>query len=251
MARRFELIALGLVALSLVAVSGLLATDASRQLRLSQGEASDLRARVHRLEESVAGDEDRMLDAPRLISGVAPSVVTLFTATGLGTGFVIKSDDATSWIVTNFHVISDARGGIERSITVAQNGSKWPATLERWSEESDLAILRIDAPLPGLALAYGAGQEPQVGDPVMAYGSPEGLQGTATVGIISALRPGWIQTDAQVNHGNSGGPLVDRFGRVLGITSLGFVSGGSGLGFAIDARKVCTLLTDVSGCGES
>jgi putative serine protease PepD len=87
-----------------------------------------------------------------------------------------------------------------------------------------------------------------VGDPVLAYGSPQGLQGTATVGIISAIRTGWIQTDAQINHGNSGGPLVDRRGRVLGITSLAFVGGGSGLGFAVDARKLCPLLAGMTGC---
>jgi S1-C subfamily serine protease len=87
-----------------------------------------------------------------------------------------------------------------------------------------------------------------VGDWVLAYGSPVGLQGTATVGIISALRPGWVQTDAQINQGNSGGPLVDRDGRVLGVTSLGFARGGSGLGFAVDARKLCPLVTGMTGC---
>jgi S1-C subfamily serine protease len=161
---------------------------------------------------------------------------------------VVRSEGGTSWVATNFHVVSRRSGWIVDEITVQQNGSRWPATPERWSEDDDLAILRIETTLPALNLAYGTESEPQVGDPVLAYSSPQGLQGTATVGIISAIRTGWIQTDAQINHGNSGGPLVDRRGRVLGITSLAFVGGGSGLGFAVDARKLCPLLVEMTGC---
>jgi serine protease Do len=204
---------------------------------------------VTRLQQTVDAQEDLIFDAEHVIGEVAPSVVTLFTSNGLGTGFVVKSEDGVSWVATNLHVVSRRVGGIEREIVVKQSGSEWDAGVERWSKESDLAILRIQATLPALELAYGPGSEPHVGDWVLAYGSPQGLQGTATVGIISALRPGWVQTDAQVNQGNSGGPLVDRDGRVIGITSLGFVSGGSGLGFAVDARKLCPLLAGMTGCG--
>jgi serine protease Do len=204
---------------------------------------------VTRLQQTVDAQEDLIFDAEHVIGEVAPSVVTLFTSNGLGTGFVVKSEDGVSWVATNLHVVSRRVGGIEREIVVKQSGSEWDAGVERWSKESDLAILRIQATLPALELAYGPGSEPHVGDWVLAYGSPQGLQGTATVGIISALRPGWVQTDAQVNQGNSGGPLVDRDGRVIGITSLGFVSGGSGLGFAVDARELCPLLAGMTGCG--
>ncbi len=246
--RHASLAAIVLVSLSVILVFGIWASTA-RQLRRSQSEVSQLRADVSRLQQTIAAGEARTFDAEYVITEVAPSVVTLFTPIGLGTGFVVKSEDGMSWIATNFHVVSDGRGGIERAITVEQNGLKWPAALERWSAASDLAMVRIEATLPALDLAYGEGSQPHVGDPVLAYGSPEGLQGTATMGIISALRPGWIQTDAQINHGNSGGPLVDRGGRVLGVTSLAFVGGGSGLGFAVDARKLCTLLAGIAGCG--
>lgn len=243
------IIAAALFALGLVAVVGSWRSTAAREFRRSQSETSRLRADVERLQHAVNAQEDLILDAEHVIAEVAPSVVTVFTPGGLGTAFVVKSEDGVSWIATNFHVVSRVRGGLERDIVVAQNGSKWDAGLERWSEEDDLAIVRIQATLPALDLAYAEGSEPHVGDWVLAYGSPEGLQGTATMGIISALRPGWIQTDAQINHGNSGGPLVDRDGRVIGITSLGFVSGGSGLGFAVDARKLCPLLAGITGCG--
>lgn len=241
-------IAGALVALALIALVGNWRSNAAREVRLGQSETSRLRARVERLQQAVNAQEDLTFDAPRVIGEVAPSVVTIFTPEGLGTGFVVKSEDGLSWIATNFHVVSDRRGGPERDIVVIQNGSKWHAELERLSEEVDLAIVRIRADLPALALAYGVGSDPHVGDWVLAYGSPEGLQGTATVGIISALRSGWVQTDAQINHGNSGGPLVDGEGRVIGITSLGFASGGSGLGFAVDAKELCPLLAGIAGC---
>jgi S1-C subfamily serine protease len=247
--RTWFLAAVALFALGVVAIFGIRGSNAARQLSRSQREASQLRADVKRLQQTVAAQEDLIFDAELVVAEVAPSVVTVFTPSGLGTGFVVKSEDGVSWIATNFHVVARRLGGLQREIVVDQSGLKWDAGLERWSEESDLAIVRIQATLPALDLAYGGGSEPHVGDWVLAYGSPEGLQGTATVGIISALRPGWVQTDAQVNHGNSGGPLVDRDGRVIGITSLGFVSGGSGLGFAVDARKLCPLLAGIDGCG--
>ena len=247
--RTWLLIVVALLALAVVPVFGIWGSNAARQLRHSQNEASELRADVKRLRQTVDAQEDLIFDAEHVIGEVAPSVVTLFTSTGLGTGFVVRSEDGVSWVATNLHVVSRRAGGIEREIVVKQSGSEWDAGVERWSEENDLAILRIQATLPALDLAYGPGSEPHVGDWVLAYGSPQGLQGTATVGIISALRPGWVQTDAQVNQGNSGGPLVDRDGRVIGITSLGFVSGGSGLGFAVDARKLCPLVAGVTGCG--
>ena len=247
--RTWLIVVVALFALAVVPVFGIWGSNATRQLRRSQNEASQLRADVKRLHQIVDAQEDLIFDAEHVIEEVAPSVVTLFTSSGLGTGFVVKSEDGVSWVATNLHVVSRRAGGIEREIVVKQSGSKWDAGVERWSEENDLAILRIQATLPALDLAYGPGSEPHVGDWVLAYGSPQGLQGTATVGIISALRPGWVQTDAQVNQGNSGGPLVDRDGRVIGITSLGFVSGGSGLGFAVDARKLCPLVAGVTGCG--
>ena len=247
--RTWVVIVVALLALAVVPVFGIWGSNATRQLRRSQNEASQLRADVTRLQQTVDAQEDLIFDAEHVIGEVAPSVVTLFTSNGLGTGFVVKSEDGVSWVATNLHVVSRRVGGIDREIVVKQSGSEWDAGVERWSKESDLAILRIQATLPALELAYGPGSEPHVGDWVLAYGSPQGLQGTATVGIISALRPGWVQTDAQVNQGNSGGPLVDRDGRVIGITSLGFVSGGSGLGFAVDARKLCPLLAGMTGCG--
>ena len=231
-------------------IFGIWGSNATRQIRRSQNEATKLRTDVKRLQQIVDAQEDLIFDAEHVIEGVAPLVVTLFTSSGLGTGFVVKSEDGLSWVATNLHVVSRGQGRLDPDIVVKQGGSEWDGGVERWNEESDLAIVRIQATLPALDLAYGpGGSEPHVGDWVLAYGSPVGLQGTATVGIISALRPGWVQTDAQINQGNSGGPLVDRDGRVIGVTSLGFAREGSGLGFAVDARKLCPLVSGMIGCG--
>jgi S1-C subfamily serine protease len=233
--------------LSLLVV-GLLALAEASRLGRTRTQAMDVRARLSRVEQRVSELRESLFDPRDVALRIAPSVVTLFTRVGLGTGFVVRTQGDEAWIATNFHVVSTRRGVGLRHITAEQDGHKWPAELASWSVADDVAIVTIERELPALELAYEGATEPRVGDPVLAYGSPEGLQGTATVGIISAIRPGWIQTDAQINHGNSGGPLVDRDGRVLGITSVGFVGGGSGLGFAADARKLCPLLDGIRGC---
>lgn len=248
MFRRSAFIIVTVFVLVSLLVVGLLSITQTNRLNRTRAQASEVRARLRRVEETLLDLRESLFDPREVALRVAPSVVTLFTRVGLGTGFVIRADGDEAWIATNFHVVSTRRGVGLRDITAEQNGHKWPAVLESWSEEDDIAIVRIESDLPALELAYQGATEPEVGDPVLAYGSPEGLQETATAGIISAIRPGWIQTDAQINHGNSGGPLVDRNGRVLGITSVGFVGGGSGLGFAVDARKLCPQLDGIRGC---
>ena len=104
---------------------------------------------------------------------------------------------------------------------------------------------RLRPPRPRERL--GRGHDPTIGDPVLAFGSPIGFQASATVGIISAIRSQSIQTDAQINPGSSGGPLLNARGEVIGITSIGFGVGRSGPGFAIDVRELCTLL-DLAEC---
>jgi putative serine protease PepD len=180
-----------------------------------------------------------------------------------GSGFVISSD---GYILTNNHVISSAvtSGG---SIRVRlQDGAAYEATVVGRDASYDLAVLRIsNRTLP--ALQFGDSDKVAVGDSVLAIGSPLGLQGTVTLGIISAkdraVTAGEsasdssfinaLQTDAAINPGNSGGPLVDATGAVIGVnsaiatlgTSLGSQTGSIGLGFAIpinQARKTAEQL---------
>lgn len=165
--RTWLLIAVALLVLALVPVFGIWGSNATRQIRRSQDQASQLRADVKRLQQTVDAQEDLIFDAEHVIGEVAPSVVTLFTSSGLGTGFVVKSEDGVSWVATNLHVVSRHQGRLDPEIVVKQGGSEWDGGVERWNEESDLAIVRIQATLPALDLAYGPGGS----EPMSATGS--------------------------------------------------------------------------------
>jgi putative serine protease PepD len=198
---------------------------------------------------------------------VIPSVVSIEAGSknsgATGTGFVIES---TGYILTNNHVIAKAvaaRGAIEVTLN---SGQKYAAKVIGQDASYDLAVIKIAA--TGLtALQFGDSDQVAVGDSVIAIGSPLGLSGTVTLGIISAKNRAVtagdsgsensfinaLQTDAAINPGNSGGPLVDSTGSVIGVnsaiatlgTSFGSQSGSIGLGFAIpinQARKTADQL---------
>lgn len=168
----------------------------------------------------------------------------------LGSGFVI---DASGLIVTNNHVIADAD-----TINVNfADGKKLEARLLGKDPKTDIALLKVDYPEPLPVVSFGNAQDIRVGDWVMAIGNPFGLGGSVSVGIVSAQNrninsgpyDSFIQTDAAINRGNSGGPLFDMYGNVVGInTAIISPTGGSiGLGFAIPAEiseKIVAQLRD-------
>ena len=208
-----------------------------------------------------------------IVAKVSPSVVTVdVLATDgsgdTGSGSIIKSDATGSYIVTNNHVVD--------AITVAGNpytldvelndGSKVNATLVGRDISYDLAVLHVATPnLPVIPL--GDSSAISIGDPVIAFGSPLGLSGTVTAGIVSALnRPvttqstnstsqsyvDAVQTDAAINPGNSGGPLTDSQGRMIGINSAiasdattGTQAGSIGLGFAIPINEAQRTINEI------
>lgn len=174
----------------------------------------------------------------------------------LGSGFVI--DAQKGLIVTNNHVIADA-DDIEVNFT---DGSKLKAKLLGTDTKIDLALLQVQPGKKKLtAVAFGNSESARIGDWVMAIGNPFGLGGTLTVGIISArnrdIHSGpyddFIQTDAAINRGNSGGPLFDMNGKVIGInTAIISPSGGSiGIGFAIPSDMAIGVLNQLEKYGEA
>jgi serine protease Do len=174
----------------------------------------------------------------------------------LGSGFVI--DAVEGIIVTNNHVIADA-DDIEINF---QDGKKLKARLVGKDAKTDLAVLKVDATKHKLtAVKFGDSDKARIGDWVMAIGNPFGLGGTVTVGIISArnrdIQSGpydrFIQTDAAINRGNSGGPLFDLNGDVIGINSaIISPSGGSiGLGFSIPAELASGVVDQLRKFGET
>jgi S1-C subfamily serine protease len=169
---------------------------------------------------------------------------------GIGSGFIITADGQ---ILTNNHVVS---GSAELEVTLPDK-SRYKARIIRRIPADDLALIRIDPQgkkLPVLKL--GDSDAVQVGQKVLAIGNPFGLSGTLTTGIVSALDrtlrggdrdlEGMIQTDASINSGNSGGPLLDSSGNVIGInTAIYGPSGGSvGIGFAMPINRAKRMLAD-------
>lgn len=202
---------------------------------------------------------------------ITPSVVSISVTSdagsGTGSGFIIESN---GYILTNNHVIADAVDG--GTITVdLTNGDSFKAKVIGRNSAFDLAVIKINASnLPVLPL--GNSDNLVVGDAVIAIGSPLGLSGTVTTGIISSLnRPvttgeaadtsyiNAIQTDAAINPGNSGGPLVNANGYVIGINSaiattgtlLGGNAGSIGLGFAIPINTAKRIAEEIIATGGS
>jgi len=175
-------------------------------------------------------------------------------ATSLGSGFIISED---GYIVTNNHVISGGRpdggrAGIVSQITVTMpDRREYSARVIGRDSSSDLAVLKIEA--RGLPFVnFGDSSRARVGDWVVAIGQPYGLGGTVTAGIISAIHRNigsgafdrYIQTDAAINQGNSGGPMFDINGNVIGINSAIFspTGGNVGIGFAIPAEQARSII---------
>ena len=206
---------------------------------------------VGAVREEVAERFRDILDASAVVERIDDAVFTIESQRVQGTGFGIRSSGGKTWIATNQHVID---GSVRGARVIVRSGyASFQGTVERWDRSLDLALIRVDDTLPVLVSAYEAGHPPAVGDAVLAYGSPYGLEGTATVGIVSSFRvwdyytgADYIQTDAPINPGNSGGPLVNAYGEVLGITSSKLPGGG--IGFAIDIRDLCTSLLK-GNCG--
>jgi S1-C subfamily serine protease len=172
--------------------------------------------------------------------------------------------DKAGDIVTNYHVIAGAK-----SVQVSfSNNESLKATLIGSDATTDLAVVRVDTSARALTpLALGDSDLVQVGDPVVAIGNPFGLARTVTAGIVSALQrqimsPNQytidhvIQTDAAINHGNSGGPLIDREGQVIGVnaqidTGNTGQQGNVGIGFAIPSNTVRTVVGQILKTGHA
>jgi putative serine protease PepD len=196
-----------------------------------------------------------------VVTAVSPSIVTITVQTAQGTaegsGIILSADGK---ILTNNHVIESAVGGGSGAISVKlSTGKTVSATVVGTNATADLAVIKAQG-VSGLTPAtLGTSSNLKVGDTVLAFGSPLGLEGTVTSGIISALNrsissqseslSGLIQTDAAINPGNSGGALVDTAGRIVGINvaiaTTGQNSGNIGVGFAIPINTAKTIANQI------
>lgn len=173
-------------------------------------------------------------------------------SSAVGSGFLIDPD---GFVVTNYHVIENA----DEIEVVLDDGTRIPATLKGTDQKTDLALLEIQTGRPLPYLEFGDSNEAEVGDWVIAIGNPFGLGGTTTSGIISArgrdLRAGqlvdFIQIDASINRGNSGGPLFNTRGQVIGINSVIYSPNGGniGIGFAIPSAVASGVIAQLQQSG--
>ncbi|SCB60786.1 serine protease Do [Rhizobium aethiopicum] len=185
--------------------------------------------------------EDQGIPLPR----PAPQHRSSEHAVALGSGFIISPAGV---IVTNNHVIDNA---LDIKVTL-DDGTELPAKLIGTDPKSDVAVLKIEAGKPLQTIGWGDSDRLKLGDQILAIGNPFGIGTTVTAGIVSArgrdLHSGpyddFIQIDAPINHGNSGGPLVDREGKVVGInTAIYSPNGGSvGVGFAIPSDEAKAIV---------
>ncbi len=201
--------------------------------------------------EAQAMSESRRIAVARRLQ---QSTVTVVAGPSSGSGFVIGNE---RWIITNAHVVEMGGGRGGRVQVRFGSGTTLNATILELDPSHDLAILEVQGAVPSPPLVLTDSDRVEVGQTVLAFGSPFGLEGTLTQGIVSARRdvPGigggmarrLIQTDAPINPGNSGGPLVDHRGRVIGVNTaiLSRTGGSHGIGFAVPANYVEAVLDRV------
>lgn len=217
----------------------------------------------------LAADEAANIE---LFRSVAPSVVHITnlkerrdrlsmnvteTPQGSGSGFLW---DDQGHVVTNFHVIE----GADRVAVTLYDNTVWPGTIVGSAPDKDLAVVKVTAPLEKLRpISVGSSRDLQVGQKVFAIGNPFGLDHTLTTGIISGLNReirsvtqrtiyDVIQTDAAINQGNSGGPLLDSAGRLIGVNTAIYSPSGAfaGIGFAVPVDTVNRIVPQIVSTGR-
>jgi S1-C subfamily serine protease len=229
--------------------------------------------RVEVLQDASRAQTGRAFDPSAIYRRESPGVVTVISTglggggqSGLGSGFVISGDGE---IATNAHVVTSGEGAAIREADQVfvrfKDSNQVPAKIVGFDPFSDVALLRVDpAGLTLRPLPLGSARDLTVGAPVAAIGSPFGEDQSLSTGVISALdrsiesltgfaTVGAIQTDAAINHGNSGGPLLDARGRVLGINAQIQTSSGegSGVGFAVSVDTVKRSLDQLRRDGRA
>jgi S1-C subfamily serine protease len=258
--RRRRLVAtVAVVALVVAASLAGVAAKLSGDISALEDDIAALRADARSTDESIQGIDQRLaavegeeepFDSAAVAELVAPSVFSIVapldaTSSSLGTGFVLAKRERWSQLVTNYHVIEERWAAGLTDVLVIQAGREYVGEIVKVSPSDDLALVEIPADLAALEPAATA---PEPGDSVLVVGSGAGLEGTVTTGVVSAVDrvvdgDTWLQFSAQVNPGNSGGPVVDRAGAVLGVATFKAVAiEVEGLSFAIPIERVCSAL---------
>jgi S1-C subfamily serine protease len=244
------------IACALAGVAALVALWAWYGEHSASSERAALRSEVATLKQTVtklSGHDTKM--TTRLVSaektlkrreaGVAPlakralrSVFTVETSHGLGSGFVAWTDAGDSYLLTAAHVVD---GELSGTVTITRKGGSWSGDISGIDYKNDLAVVHLNGHPAGARPLWQNPRVPraQQGDQVLLIGSPFGLGGTVTTGVVSRVTSKEIQTDAAANPGNSGGPALDKAGHIVGVLVSG---GGENINFAIRVQRACVKL---------
>jgi S1-C subfamily serine protease len=215
-----------------------------RRLAEVRRDVSALRVQGARLSGRIRGAEDEAKQANRGVGPLAKralrSVFTVETDVGLGAGFAAWREGGALYLVTANHVVEDAASSF---VTVTRKGGSWSGEIVRNDPKNDLALIRVSGHPAGAEPLWEDSNTatPAPGDQVILIGSPFGLSGTVTTGVVSRVTNRLIQTDAAANPGNSGGPAIDRRGRVVGVLVAG---GGQNINFAVRIDRACLRLRE-------
>ena len=248
--RRLIAAGTGVVALSLflLAFTALMRTNEERSLRaqeavlfkqdnqLLERQIVDLRADLASLSGRVEMTDTRAKQglAP-LAQRILRSVYTIETSEGGGSAWSAWKSNGATYLITAHHVTTG-----ETSVKVKQKTSTWIGRVVKSDEVNDISVVRVDRNLgPPLWNDASTRARPKVGETVILLGSPYGLEGTVTTGVVSRVTYNRIQTDAAANPGNSGGPVVDSEGSIVGILVSG---GGENINFAIPIQRACVTV---------
>lgn len=239
--RRIAAVALGVGVAVAAGAGGWRAFTAQEQVLATQQKAiAQLQSQVSSLHARGANQ----MDWTAVAAEVEPSVFTIATDSALGSGWVVRADAGGSELLTNFHVVEDAWNAGLVTVDVRQADRTMQGTVVRVDRGNDLAVVHVQ---PRLRVLMALASRPALGSAVMAVGSPMGLGGSVSIGVISGFRSlggsDYVQFSAPISPGNSGGPIVDREGHVMAVATAKLVGGGAeALGFGIPVQTACAVL---------
>lgn len=242
---RSPLVSLGVAVLAIVVA---VASFVRQQSALDAANVAQLHVkRVERELRFVHQDNDRLAGRVRsterelrvgpIASRALKSVFTVSAGSHFGTAFVAWRGVDGTYLITAAHVVA----GHDGPVTLARKTGEWEGEIVRRDRKNDLALLRVEGRPDGAPPLWQKPLQakPRTGEQLLLVGSPYGLSGTVTTGIVSRVTRRMIQTDAAANPGNSGGPVVNRKGRLVGVLLAG---GGENINFAIRIERACKAL---------
>jgi S1-C subfamily serine protease len=241
-------VALAVAALAVVAASATFITQRNQQADIQAAlarideQAAGAQQQYERLQaleevqQEISGEFKRQTQGTKLLaSRVLPSVFTIETPFGNGSGFAAWRKGGDTMVITANHVVA----GVDE-VTLRRKGASWQGDVVETDSTNDLAVIRVAGAIAKPLWRQPTTALPKVGDTLVLFGSPLGYEGTVSKGIVSRISYREVQTDAPANPGNSGGPALSESGGVVGVVVSGYE--GRDISFAIPMRRVCVAL---------